>query len=68
MAALVFRLLLLAAGMGAIEIGLGNALVDRSLIGWGLALLVGLPLIFSGSAGFMAPLFGGAKERGTIDA
>jgi len=64
MAAVLFRLLVLAAGLGAIEIGLGWALVEGSLVGWALVLIVGLPLIVAGSAGFMVPLLGGAKQRG----
>ena len=68
MAALLLRLILLAAGMGAVEIGLGSALVNGSLAAWALVLLVGLPLIVAGSAGFMAPLFGGADQKGAIDA
>ncbi len=65
MIAVVFRLLLIAAGMAAVEIGLGSALVEGSIGGWALALLIGLPLIVAGSAGFMAPLLGGAREKGT---
>ena len=65
MAAVLFRLILLAAGLGAVEIGLGSGLVDGSLAGWALALLVGLPLIVTGSAGFMVPLLGGATQKGT---
>ena len=68
MTALVLRLSLLVLGMGAVEIGLGSGLVEGSLAGWALVLLVGLPLIVAGSAGFMAPLLGGAKERGSRDA
>lgn len=65
MIAVVFRLVLLAAGMATVEIGLGSALVEGSIGGWALVLLVGLPLIVAGSAGFMAPLLGGAREKGT---
>lgn len=68
MAAVVFRLALLAAGMGAVEIGLGDALVRGSLLGWVLVFLVGLPLIVAGSAGFMAPLLGGPNQKGSTDA
>ena len=68
MGAVVFRLVLLAVGMGVAEIGLGGALVEGSLWSWGLLLLVGLPLIVAGSAGFMAPLLGGPNERGSNDA
>ncbi|NJD29489.1 MAG: hypothetical protein FIA92_14495 [Chloroflexi bacterium] len=68
MAAVVFRLGLLAAGMGAVEIGLGDALVRGSLVGWALVVLVGLPLIVAGSAGFMVPLLGGPNQKGTTDA
>ena len=68
MAAVAFRLALLAAGMGAVEIGLGEALVQGSLVGWGLVVLVGLPLIVAGTAGFMAPLLGGPNQKGTTDA
>ena len=64
MAAVLFRLLVLAAGLGAVEIGLASALVEGSLVGWALVLIVGLPLIVAGSAGFMVPLLGGAKQRG----
>lgn len=68
MAAVLFRLGLLALGMGAVEIGLGDALVRGSVVGWALVLLVGLPLIVAGSAGFMAPLLGGATTKGSRDA
>jgi hypothetical protein len=65
MAALLFRLMLLATGLGVTEIGLGNALAQGSPWGWVLALLVGLPLIVVGSAGFMITLLGGGKQKGT---
>jgi hypothetical protein len=68
MAAVVVRLGLLAAGMGAVEIGLGEALVRGSLVGWALTLLVGPLLIVAGSAGFMVPLLGGPNQKGTPDA
>lgn len=68
MTAVLFRLGLLAVGMGAVEIGLGSALVEGTLAGWALVLLVGLPLILAGSAGFMAPLLGGPNQKGSIDA
>lgn len=68
MAAILLRLCLLALGLGLVEIGLGIALVDGSLAGWGVGLLVGLPLVIAGSTGFMAPLFGGAKQKGSPDA
>ena len=64
MAAIIFRLALLTAGMAAIEIGLGGALMEGSLAGWVLVLVVGLPFIIAGSAGFIAPLLGGAKQKG----
>ena len=65
MAAVILRLLLLAAGMGATEIGLGSALVEGSFAGWALVLVVGLPFIVAGSAGFMTPLLGGPRQKGT---
>lgn len=68
MAAVLFRLGLLAAGMGVVEIGLGDALVRGSPLGWALVLLVGLPLVVAGSAGFMAPLLGASGQRGSSDA
>ena len=68
MAAVLFRLGLLALGMGAVEIGLGDALVRGSLAGWALVLLIGLPLIVAGSAGFMAPLLGASYQKGSTDA
>ncbi len=64
MIAIVLRITLLAAGMGAVEVGLGSALGEGSIGGWALALLVGLPLVVAGSAGFMVPLLGGAREKG----
>ncbi len=68
MAAVMFRILLLASGMAAVEIGLGGGFVDGALAGWGLVFLVGLPLIVAGSAGFMAPLLGATKQKGSTDA
>lgn len=68
MAAVLFRLGLLALGMGAVEIGLGDALARGSVVGWGLVLLAGLPLITAGSAGFMAPLLGGPNGKSSTDA
>jgi len=65
MAAVLLRVALLAAGMGAVEIGLGGALVDGSFTGWALVLLVGVPLIVAGSAGFIVPLLGGRQQKGT---
>lgn len=61
MAAIVVHLVLLTAGMAAVEIGLVSALEG----GWSLVLLVGLPLIVAGSAGFMTPLLGGARQKGS---
>ena len=68
MLAVLFRLGLLAIGMGATDIGLGPALIEGSLAGWLLVLVVGLPLIVSGSAGFMMPLLGGFTAKGSKDA
>jgi hypothetical protein len=68
MGAVLFRLGLLAVGMGVVEIGLGEALVRGSVLGSALVLLIGLPLLFAGSAGFMGPLLGGPNERGSADA
>jgi hypothetical protein len=65
MAAVVFRLFLLTVGMAAVETGLGSALVQGSVGGWALVVLVGLPMIVAGSAGFMVPLLGAAKQKGT---
>lgn len=65
MAAVLFRVVLLAAGMAAVEIGLGDALAKGSVGSWALVLLIGLPMIVAGSAGFMAPLLGGARQKGT---
>lgn len=63
MMAVLFRLALLAVGLGVTEIGLGGALAG-SVWSWVLILLVGLPLIVAGSAGFMVSLYGG-KQKGT---
>lgn len=64
MAATLFRLLLLAAGLGFTEIGLAGALTGGSPWGWALVLLVGLPLIVAGSAGFMVTLLDGGRQKG----
>ncbi|MEX0630402.1 MAG: hypothetical protein WEE67_08610 [Chloroflexota bacterium] len=64
MAPLLFRILLLAAGLGTTEIGLGSALVEGSPVGWAVV-LVGLALIVAGSAGFMVTLFSRARQKGT---
>ena len=68
MAAALLRIGLLSVGMAAIEIGLGPALAEGSFAGWMLVLLVGLPLIVAGSAGFMVPLLGGPSSKGSADA
>ena len=68
MTAVLFRLGLLAVGMGAVEIGLGDALIRGSVVGWLLVLLVGLPLLLAGSAGFIGPLLGGPNQKGSADA
>jgi hypothetical protein len=67
MAAVIFRVLLLAAGLGVTEIGLSGALVSGALGGWALVLL-GLALIVAGSAGFMVALLGGARRKADSDA
>ena len=64
MSAVLFRLILLAGGLGFTEIGLGSALATGSPWGWALVLLVGLPLILAGSAGFMVALLGGGRQKG----
>ena len=61
---ILFRIGLLTAGFAAVELGLRPALVDGSLGGWLLVLLIGLPLIVAGSAGFIGPLLGGAVRKG----
>ena len=65
MIALLFRVGLLTAGFAAVEVGLGPALVDGSLGGWLLVLLVGLPLIVAGSAGLIGPLLGARSGKVT---
>ena len=66
--AVLVRLGLLALGMAAIEIGLGSALIEESPVGWALILVVGVPLIAAGSAGFMVPLLGAERGEGSLDA
>ena len=68
MAAVLFRVGLLTLGMGVVEIGLGDALVRGSVLGWALVLLVGLPLLLAGSAGFIGPLLGCPNQKGSADA
>ncbi len=67
MAAVLFRIVLLALGLGTVEIGLGEALVNGSPFGAALALVVGLPLIVGGSAGFIVPLLSGKGWKGATD-
>jgi hypothetical protein len=64
MGAILFRLALLALGMGLIEIGLTDALGQGSLSGWALVLLGGFPLILVGTAGFIGPLVTARHDRG----
>lgn len=64
MAAVLFRLILLASGLGLTEIGLGDALTVGSLSSWGLV-IIGLALIVAGSAGFIVTLLGGGNRKGT---
>lgn len=64
MIALLFRIALLTVGFAAVELGLGPALATGSLGGWALVILLGLPLIVAGSAGFIGPLLGGAARKG----
>lgn len=65
----LFRLAVLVTGMAAVEIGLGDALLGGSLAVWALVVLVGLPLIVAGTAGFMVPLLGGrTRKDGSNDA
>lgn len=63
MAAVLFRLILLAVGLGMTEIGLGSALIKGSLVSWALV-LIGLALIVAGTASFMVTLLGGGKQKG----
>lgn len=63
MAAVLFRLILLAGGLGLTEIGLGDALTVGSWSSWGLV-SIGLALIVAGSAGSMVPLLGGKDRKG----
>jgi len=63
MARLLFRIVLLAVGLGAVEIGLVGAVGSGAPLGW-LAVLIGLLLIVAGSAGFMVPLLGGRSDQG----
>ena len=68
MTRILFRLALLAIGLGAVEIGIGDALGQGSTLAWGLVLLFGLPLIVAGSAGFVVPLLGGRASKDARDA
>jgi hypothetical protein len=63
MARLIVRLLLLAGGLGATEIGLVTTFGREAPIGW-LAVALGMVLLVAGSAGFMAPLLRGSAGQG----
>ena len=58
------RALLLGAAAGGVVLTIRPALADGSLGGWLPVLIVGLPLIVAGSAGFIGPLLGGAVRKG----
>jgi len=62
MARLLFRIILLAIGLGAVEIGLVGAVGSGAPLGW-LTVVIGLLLIVAGSAGFMVPLLGGRPDQ-----
>lgn len=66
MAAIVFRLILLALGLGITEIGL-SAAIGGSAVGWAEVFLIGLPLVVGGSAWFMVPLLEGRQQKGRSD-
>lgn len=64
MTRLLFRIVLLAIGLGGAEMGLVGAVGPGAApLGW-LAVAIGLVLIVAGSAGFMVPLLGGRAEQG----
>jgi hypothetical protein len=58
----IVRLILLAAGLGLVEIGLVPALYAGSASAW-LALAVGLILLIGGTAGFMIPVLSSDAGR-----
>jgi hypothetical protein len=63
MAAIVFRLALLAAGLGLTEIGLANAIQAKSLADW-LIIGMGMVMLVAGSASFMGTLLGVGRREG----
>lgn len=63
MGAVLFRLVLLATGLGVTEIGLARGLVVGSPQDW-MLVLIGLALTVAGSAGFMVTILGGGTRRG----
>ncbi len=62
MSRLMVRLLLLAAGLGLLEIGLMPATDASSAFAW-LPLPIGLILLVAGSAGFMIPIFSARCDK-----
>jgi len=63
MGRVITRLLLLAGGLGATEIGLVQGLGQPDPGGW-LLVGLGLLLLVAGAAGFMTPLLGGPDGPG----
>lgn len=61
MTAVLFRIAILAIGLGLVETGLADAFGRGSAAGWVL-LVVGLPLVFAGTAGSMTVLLGGRSD------
>ena len=62
MVPVLFRLLLLALGLGMVETGLFGALPSGSILSW-LTVVAGMILLVAGSAWFMVPLLGARRER-----
>ncbi len=65
MGPLIVRIVLLAGGLGSVEIGLVVAIGQEVPLGW-LPVALGLGLLVAGSAGFMRPLLGDADDRGGV--
>lgn len=61
MRALLVRLALLTGGMAAIEIGLASGPAAAPL-GVTALVVIGIVSLVAGSAGFMVPLFSGARN------
>lgn len=65
MGGILLRLAILTAGFAVMEIGLTGIVTTGSVGDWLVVLAVGLPLIVSGTYGFLTPMLSGSLDERT---